>query len=197
MDAVGIAAWGGLRRRWRRLVFLVLLVAVVGAAALSTAAGARRASSALERFQASSRSADVELAADPTPQQLDQLARAPGVAAVAALTAFGLIIPDHAQFQSIGVPIDAAFGTTVDRDRIVAGRPPDPSAVDEITLGEGLATELGLHVGDHLAVQSFTPAQITAVLGGAGDVGAPSGPRIDLRVTAIVRRPLDLGDRGT
>ena len=121
---------------------------------------------------------------------------APGVAAVTALTAFGLIIPDHAQFQQIGAPIDAAFGTTVDRDRIVAGRPPDPSVVDEMTLGEGLAAELGLHVGDRLAVESFTPAQIAAVLAGAGDVGEPAGPRVDLRVVAIVRRPLDLGDRG-
>ncbi len=174
----------------------MLLVGAVGAAALATGAGARRASTALDRFKSSSRSADIELAAEATPQQLARLAPAPGVAAVAALSAFGLIIPGHAQFQSIGVPIDAAFGTTVDRDRIVAGRPPDPSSVDEVTLGEGLATELGLAVGDQLTVESFTPAQITAVLGGAGDVGEPSGPRVDLRVAAIVRRPLDLGDRG-
>ncbi|MDQ1632210.1 MAG: putative transport system permease protein, partial [Frankiaceae bacterium] len=196
VSAVGIAAWCGLRRRWRQVVLLILLVGVVGAAALATGAGGRRASTALARFKSSSRSADIELAAEATPEQLDELARVPGVAAVAALGAFGLTIPDHAQFQSIGVPMDAAFGTTVDRDRIVAGRPPDPSSVDEITLGEGLATELGLAVGGHLTVESFTPAQVAAILGGAGDVGEPSGPRVDLRVAAIVRRPLDLGDRG-
>ena len=196
VGAVGIAAWGGLRRRRRRVVFLVVVVGVVGAALLGTGAGARRASTALARFKSSSRSADIELAAEATPEQLDELARVRGVAAVAALSAFGLVIPDHAQFQSIGAPIDAAFGTTVDRDRVVAGRPPDPDSVDEVTVGEGLASELALGVGDQLTVQSFTPAQITAVLGGAGDVGEPSGPRVDLRVAAIVRRPLDLGDRG-
>ncbi len=196
VGGVGIAAWCGLRRRWRQVVLLILLVGVVGAGALATGAGGRRASTALARFKSSSRSADIELAAEATPEQLDELAQVPGVDAVAALSAFGLIIPDHAQFQSIGVPIDAAFGTTVDRDRIVAGRPPDPSSVNEITLGEGLATELGLAVGGHLTVESFTPAQIAAILGGTGDVGEPSGPRVDLRVAAIVRRPLDLGDRG-
>src|SRR5689334_3282953 len=136
-----VAGWD-LRRRMLRVGFAVLLVSVVGACTLATIAGARRASSALERFKVSSRSADVELAATATREQLRQLSRLPGVAAVGTLRAFGLIIPSAPDFQGIGVPDDRRFGTAVDRDRVVSGRRADPAAVDEVTVGEGLATRL-------------------------------------------------------
>ena len=102
-------------------MFLVVLVAVVGACVLADRGGARRASTALTRFKESSRSADVEIASEATPRQVAQLRRLPGVAAVGALQAFGLVVPRAPDFQSIGAPADRAFGTTVDRDRLIAG----------------------------------------------------------------------------
>jgi ABC-type lipoprotein release transport system permease subunit len=194
--AVAFVAGWDLRRRARRFVFLVLLVALVGAAVLATVAGARRSGTALERFKASSRSADVELAAQTTPAQIDRLRQLAGVAAVATLPAYGLVIPQDPQFQSIGATVDDQFGHTVDRDRLVAGRRPDPRAVDEVTVGEGLANRLDLGVGDRLRVDSFTPGQIAATLSGVSDVGTPAGPHPELRVVGIVRRPLDLGEEG-
>lgn len=59
MGAVGIVAGHMLRRRVRSVVMLTLLVGVVGAVVLATAAGARRTGSALDRFNASSRMADA------------------------------------------------------------------------------------------------------------------------------------------
>jgi hypothetical protein len=118
------------------------------------------------------------------------------VAAVAALPAYGIVIPEDPQFQSLGAAVDDQFGRTVDRDRLVAGRRPDPGAVDEVTIGEGLANRLRLRVGDRLPVDSFTPAQMVATLSGVNDVGAPAGPHPDLRIVGIVRRPLDLGEQG-
>ena len=177
-------------------MFLALLVALVGAVVLATAAGARRADTTLVRFKTSSRSADVELAAETTPGQIDRLRHLSGVAAVAALPAYGLVIPQDPAFQSIGATVDDQFGRTVDRDRLVAGRRADPAAVDEVTIGEGLANRLDLEVGDRLRVASYTPKQIAATLSGVNDVGAPSGLRPRLRVVGIVRRPLDLGEQG-
>ena len=76
-----------LRRRWRSVVMLDVLVGVVGAVVLSTAAGARRSDTALARFNAWSRSSDVQLAVagltPPPPAQVRALGRVHGVVAVA------------------------------------------------------------------------------------------------------------------
>ena len=195
MSTVRVVASRDLGRRWRRVLVVIVLVGVVGAFTLAMAAGARRTSSSLDRFKEDSRSADVELAASPTAEQLEELSHAPGVAAMSALIAYGLIIPDAPYFQSIGAPTDDRFGDVIDRDRLVAGRSPDPAAPDEVTIGEGLAASLGLAVGDHLDVESYSPAQIQDILSGVPDAGPPAGPRIRLRLVGIVRRPLDLGEQ--
>ncbi len=171
-----VAGWD-LRRRGRRVVFLVVLVGVVGACVLATVAGARRSSTALTRFKASSRSADLELAAASTARQVARLRRLPGVAAVAALPAYGLVISSAPEFQSIGAATDREFGRGVDRDRLIAGRRPDPGAVREITIGEGLANRLHVTVGSFITAESFTPEQIAAILSGVSDVGPPRAPR--------------------
>ena len=189
-----VAGWD-LRRRGRRVVFLVVLVGVVGACVLATVAGARRSSTALTRFKASSRSADLELAAAPTARQVARLRRLPGVAAVAALPAYGLVISSAPEFQSIGAATDREFGRGVDRDRLIAGRRPDPGAVREITIGEGLANRLHVTVGSFITAESFTPEQIAATLSGVSDVGPHAGPTVKLRVVGIARRPLDLGEQ--
>ena len=62
-------------------------------------------------------------------------------------------------------------------------------------VGEGLAARLRLAVGEHLDVESYSPAQIHDILSGVPDAGPPAGPRIRLRVVGIVRRPLDLGEQ--
>ena len=79
---------------------------------------------------------------------------------------------------------------------VVAGRVADPNAVDEVTIGEALAAQLHLGVGDHLDGESYTPKQVATFLSGGSNGQAPDGPRFRLRIVGIVRRPLDLGDRG-
>src|SRR5438552_3735771 len=128
------------RRRWRRVVVLALVVGVVGAVVLSAAAGARRSETALARFNASSRSADVQIlvgdSVSPTPSQLRALARVRGVASFAALDVFGIIIPRAPNLADVAAATDTKFGTEVDGARVVAGREADPSTVDEITINE-------------------------------------------------------------
>ena len=90
MGAVRMLAGFEIRRRWRRVVVLTLLVGVVGAVVLSTVAGARRSESALARFNASSRSANLELTVgDPTASQLRAFAGVKGVDSFARLNTSG------------------------------------------------------------------------------------------------------------
>jgi hypothetical protein len=196
LGAVRMVAGCDIRRRWRGITVLVLLVGVVGAAVLATVAGSRRSESALGRFNAYSRSGDLELTVgNPTPLQLRTFAGVTGVRAFAPLRAGAMVVPRAPQLQAIASAVDNRFGTVVDRARVVAGRAAAPSAADEITIGEALAATLHIGIGGHLDAQSYTPQQVATFEKGL-DAGPAAGPRPQLRVVGIVRRPLDLGDRG-
>jgi ABC-type antimicrobial peptide transport system permease subunit len=197
VSAVRMLAGFEIRRRWRRVVVLTLLVGVVGAVVLSSVAGARRSESALARFNASSRAANLELTVgDATAAQLRAFGGVEGVESFAPLNTGGITFPAAPQLQAIAAALDTRFGTVVDRARIVAGRGADPNAVDEVTIGEALAAQLHLGVGDHLDGESYTPEQVASFRTGGFTAQSPEGPRIRLRIVGIVRRPLDLGDRG-
>ena len=196
MGAVRLVVGCDLRRRWRRVVLLAMLIGLVGGTSMSVAAGARRTGTALTRFRRSSGAADLEIdGGAPTVGQRRALERIPQVAAIGSLDAYGLVLPIAPDFEAIGSPAGPAFGRTVDRDRIVAGREPTPAAVDEVTVGEGFARQHHVDVGDRLAAMSLTPGQVAQLLRG-DKPGLFAGPRLQLRVVGIVRRAADLGDEG-
>lgn len=194
MGAVDMLRRAEMRRRWGAILGLMLLVGVVGAVVIAGVAGARRSASALERFEATSRKADVEInVGDVTPEQVDALRHARGVAAVAELRQLTMY-PEKGDVSLAGA-IDSRFGTVVDRPRVVRGRLADPSKPFEVELGEHLAVELGIEVGDRLPFVSQTPSQVAESIA-TGGFPEPQGPEVRLRVVGIVRRPLDLGLRG-
>jgi ABC-type antimicrobial peptide transport system permease subunit len=199
--AVRLLAWSELRRRWRSAVALALLVGVLGAIVLAAAAGARRSDSALARFRASSRSADVTFLTafqyTPTPAQLRAVRNVPDVAAVGAVRFFAAEGKGLPASDSIAAPIDSAEGNVIERARVVAGRAANPSNLGELDVDEPLAAQDHLRVGTHLALESLTPAQFKAAAASHGPLPAPAGPRVRLTIVGIVRRPLDLGDDAT
>jgi hypothetical protein len=186
------------RRRWRHLVLLTVLVGVVGAVVLATAAGARRSATALDRFDAQSRAANLELSVgSPTDAQLQEFRRAAGVEAMAVLRGGAFVVPSAPQLQAIATATDRAFGTVVDRARVIDGRRARPGAVDEVNIGEVLAAAAHVHVGDGLVMKSYSPATVDGLLDGSITGDPPlDGPTVRLHVVGIVRYPLDLGDRG-
>src|SRR5207248_7247800 len=174
-------------------------VGAVGAVRRSTSADTRRTESALARFNASSRAGDVELfVGDPSPSQLSAFAAVDGVDSLARLRGDALMFPGASNLQAVAAAVDTRFGTVVDRPRVVAGRAADPTAVDEVTIGEALAAQLHLKVQDHLDGASYTSQQVTGFLsGGFTGPPVPKGPHFQVRIVGIVRRPLHLGDRGS
>jgi hypothetical protein len=185
-----------LRHRWRSTVALVLLLGVVGALVLATAAGARRSETALDRFDAFSRRSDVEISVGrPDAEQLDRFRRKPGVGDVVVLRGYS-ILPRGAQDDelSIAAPVDDRMSRVVDRSRLVAGRRADPDDPLEITIGEGLAHQRHLSIGDHFDALTYDQDAIDRAFSG-GDPGDPTGPKLRFRIVGIDRRPLDLGVR--
>ncbi len=190
MGAIRMLASSDLRRRWGSALLLAVLVGLVGAVVLASVAGARRTSSSLDRFERESLAADLEVNAGfATPEQLRELAQTPNVVEVAALRQLAIFPEDRGGLPAAG-PVDDAFGNTVDRARVIEGR--QAHAVDELTIGEGLADELGVGVGDQLRFASFSPEQLATEPEGFD----PKGPNVTFRIVGIVRRPLDLGGRG-
>ena len=94
----------------------------------------------------------------------------------------------------MAAPVDGAMGNIVDRSRVISGRQVDPSAPDEITVGEGLAASMHLGLGSVLESNSYSPQQMRDGIAGK-QVGAPAGPHVRFHVVGVVRRPLDLGVR--
>ena len=197
MRAVAFVAWRDARRRWLGTIAAALLVGIVGAVVLSTVAGARRSDSALHRFNVYSRSADIELTlAPPSAAQMAAFARTPGIAALATLRVYA-VQPTNIPVQNlaIGAPINGTMDNAVDRPRLISGRLENPGVADQIDIGESLAHLAHLRIGDTLDLESWTPAQITRIFS-TGQFVKPAGPRPRLRIIGIVRRPLDLGERG-
>jgi ABC-type lipoprotein release transport system permease subunit len=183
-----------IHRRLRSTIALALLVGIIGAIVLATAAGARRSGSALDRFNAYSHSSTLEISVGlPTAHQLRAFRRTPGIEATAMVRAFAFNVEGH-QNLSIGAPLDDKIGNTVDRARLISGRRADPAAPEELTIGEALAAQLHAHVGTRLDAVSYTPKQVHDAFRG-GQPGAPAGPRLQFTVVGIDRRPLDLSDR--
>ena len=159
MGAVRMLARSELRRRWRSVVVLTLLVGISGAVVLALAAGARRTSSSLDRFEQVSRAANLELdVGDVTPTQIEEFAHTRGVAAVGRLRQLTLI-DTEVGFAASAAPTDSSFGRVVDRARVVAGRRADPRRIFDLNVGEGLAERLHLQLGDRVSFLTLSPAR--------------------------------------
>src|SRR5437764_3578694 len=185
-----------LRRRWRGTVVVMLLVGLVSAVTLAVLAGARRSSSSLRRFNDVSRSSNIQVQLGSyTPAQVASLRRTPGV------EGFGIVdllfvgtTASALQHQLIAASVDGALGTEVDRPRLVAGRLANPNTVDEIDIGEGLAAMTHLRIGDTFDVVSMSPQAFDRLT--HGGPFRLDGPKIDLHIVGLIRRPLDLASLG-
>jgi ABC-type lipoprotein release transport system permease subunit len=194
MDAEWSWARSEMRRRRRANLGLVALIALSGAVALTTAAGARRTESAFDRFIERSDTADVQVQYSTDEDIDDEVLTAfrehPDVAAAAPvhftvafsdLTGYDLLIlsgADPAQFRD------------VDRPRLLEGRRPDPEAAEEVLLTPFLRDILHARVGDTVTLGTFGVEQF----GDEAFDEAPSGPVLELQVVGIGTLPYDAAD---
>ena len=192
--AVRMLAGWEIRRHARSTVALTIMVGLVGAVVIATLAGARRSDTALDRFNAYSRTADVEFSISlSTASQRAALRRTPGVIAVARLRGYGVFLP-KAPNLTMAAQVDDVIGKTVDRPRVVEGRRANLAEPNEIAISESLASQLHLRLGSVVAPDTYTVKQKEIAFSG-GQPGPPAGPKVRFRVVGIVRLPYDLGDR--
>jgi hypothetical protein len=190
MAAVWLLVRCDLRRRWRSLLVVALLVGLVGAVALTAVAGARRTDSAyprlLDALDASHASVEV------SPEYFDEIAGLPQVEAVAPAS-FLFVTPVGLEREDIltMAAIDDRFNRVIDRPRLLEGRRPLADRPDEVLISENIADRLRLEAGDQLTLTSLTPEQLEGLIH-TEDPGDPAGPEIDVTVVGVGRTQEEL-----
>ncbi len=211
MGAVWARARSDLRRHVRSGIAMSVVIGMTSTVALAAAAGAHRTDTAYERFRAAFNSPDVTifsckggLAALASPIDFTELARFPEVEAahVAALW-FGEAIGSdgeplffgqtNADTNILGAPTD---GSPVVQSKILEGRLPDPTRVDEVAIGYAKKLDPQAAVGSTISLRLPKP-NLTgpALMSGNEDPEAILGPPIRVKVVGrvVVADGIELG----
>ena len=155
MATVWLALRADVRRRWRALVSLALLLGLAGGVVLIAAAGARRTDTAYPRLLSWANASEVEVT--PGEPRSGVLRRASPAAAgrgggdgesVHHRAAGTAAVPDT-QLEALPART-GAYGATVDRVKILEGRMFSPGAADEAVIDPQLASMEHLRPGDTL-----------------------------------------------
>ncbi|MGH8775178.1 MAG: hypothetical protein ACRDWI_08405, partial [Jiangellaceae bacterium] len=161
MDAV--AAWFrlDLRRRWRSLLVLALLIALAAGTVMTVAAGARRGASAMDRLQDQTLPATL-LVAPVTPGfDWAPVRELPEVEALAQVVYSGFEIDGAPAADSFMLPpADAEAMRAIERPIVLQGRLADPDRADEVVVTPAFTRTYGKTVGDSVALGLYTPGQV-------------------------------------
>jgi ABC-type lipoprotein release transport system permease subunit len=157
MTAVFYRVRAELRSRLRSSAVLALIVALGAGGAMTAAAGARRTDSSYRRFEQTHAAADVVVYPPfrPTFAQFSfsDIDRLPQV----RLSARNFFFPTVEPLPQLETG-SANFGTRIDRPKLLAGRMPAPTSLDEAAVVFTLAEKEHLRVGSRLTVHLSPPS---------------------------------------
>ena len=169
------------RRRWRSLVVLGVLIGLTVGFALSAWAGARRTDTALQRLRVQTNAAD----AIAFPSQVgvehpdwNRLRARPEVKSVAV---WDLLFGDYDGNQP-SLMFGSADGTylgKVDRPVVVKGRMFNPRSPDEVVVDQNAVNQVP-PIGSTFTYRFYAPSQVD-------ESGPPHGPSITMRVVGVVK----------
>ena len=194
-----------LKRGWRSLVGITVLVGLAGGLVLAGLAGASRTESAIDRMIDATDAADVSVNPDVgegSALDFDKVAALPMVAEISRVHGVSVIANagsvssvDELFFQGIVFASDGGLPFEFDRPIVLDGRMVDPAALDEIYLDRTYAATAGLKVGDVVQWTFAGPDDLRAlftiaeVQGEAAALALLNEPgfssRVDLTVVGI------------
>ena len=189
-----------LRRRWRSLLLLCLLVALSCGTVLAATAGARRGASALERLQADSSAATTVVFANTPNFDWDRVRALPQVTSLTTFLgryafyfdgiphSIGLAGHSVATILSGALaPVDDGLFRTIERPVVINGRLFNPARADEVVVTPGFVANAGKGVGDTLTITLPSIPELKAGLDGTGP--NLSGPRVAMHIVGVARSP--------
>jgi hypothetical protein len=175
------------RRRWRSLIVLALLVALATATVLAAAAGARRGQTAFDRLWAGTLPATVTVLANQPGFDWNKVRALPEVAVLSEFpvsdTPFVLTCCPQAAagFPSIGDEMTR----TIERPVLLAGHLFDPGRAGEIIVTPRFAVTYHKGVGDVVTIRLPSPKQVNEHWDAS--MGPPRGPAIQARIVGVGR----------
>ncbi|MCW2546003.1 MAG: hypothetical protein JWN96_463 [Mycobacterium sp.] len=169
-----------LRRRWRSLVVVALLVAVSVGTVMTALEGARRNASAIERLRSRTLPATAAVLANTPNFDWRAVRRLPEVAAFTTIgPTFALKgFPAEAVAEPALLPSTAR---TIERPVIASGRMFDADSSDEGVVPAEFASRFHIKVGDTVSLRLPTPKELMAAVL-AGSSGHFTGPQLRIRV---------------
>jgi hypothetical protein len=174
------------RRRWRSLLVLALLVALATATVLAAAAGARRGQSAFDRLWASTLPATVTVLANQPGFDWNKVRALPEVASLSEFpVTFGFSLDCCPDVSTGFPPIGPELTRTLERPVMEAGRLPHPGRADEIIASPQFLAANHKAIGDTVTLHLATPQQAND--GFDGSTGPPRGPGVKARIVGVGR----------
>ncbi|MBO3748767.1 FtsX-like permease family protein [Streptosporangiaceae bacterium NEAU-GS5] len=174
-----------LRRRWRSLLVLTLLLAFSTGTVLSAVAGARRGLSAVDRLLATTLPTTVVVLPNQPGFDWSKVRNLPEVEALTgfAVSGFGV---DGLPWGANAFPAaDDEVWRTIERPVVLEGRMPDMTKVDEVVVSSRFPGTYHKSVGDHVTLRLLAPDQLAA----QGDDVVPRGRAIDATIVGVIRSP--------
>jgi hypothetical protein len=150
------------RRRWRSLIVLALLVALATATVLAAAAGARRGQSAFGRLWAGTLPATVTVLPNQPGFDWAKIRALPEVSALSMFPVTWGFAVEGAPGASAGIQADSELTRTIERPVVLAGRLFSLSRVDEVVVTPKFVASYGQGVGDMLTLHLASPQQVDA-----------------------------------
>src|SRR6478736_4438562 len=174
------------RRRWRSLLVLALLVALATGTVLAAAAGARRGETAFGRLWDSTLPATVTVLPNQPGFDWEKVRALPEVAVLAEFPVNGTpFVLTCCPETSVGfAPIGDEYGRTIERPDLLAGRLFDPRRADEILVTPQFAAAYHKGVGDLVTMRLASPEQVNEHWDGTT---RPGGPVIQARIVGVGR----------
>ena len=177
------------RRRWRSLVVLALLVAVSATVVMTSLAAARRGASTLTRLSDRTAPATVGVLANKPGFDWTKVQALPEVVALSKFVVDYNWSIDGVDGNSLGFPpADDGLTRTLEQPVVFRGRLFDPARADEAIVTRKFARHFHKDVGDTLTMRLPSPKQLDDSFTGQTDPHL-AGPVITLHIVGVVLSP--------
>lgn len=190
MNAVLVLIGRDLRRSWRPLLGIALVVFVGATSVMVALAGSGRADTSFERFRTAAVDGHAFVGVEDAPERIDEVAELPTVEVFAPFGYVPIVpagAPQEASIEGGGfASIDGRWLYDVGRPRVLMGRMPDPDESAQMVVNEVFVDMFDVAVGDVVPMEAAT----AAAMAGMGDHRAVT--TVDLEVAAVVRTMMDI-----
>jgi ABC-type lipoprotein release transport system permease subunit len=173
------------RRHWRSLTVLALLIAIASGTVLAALAGARRGASVQERLNARTLPATSAILANTPGFDWGPIRALPEVEAMSNFVVDYTMSTEGIPAEAVGFPYtDDELMHTFEKPVIFKGRMYDSTRADEAVVTRRFVAHYHKGIGDTVVLILATPQEIVAQQG-SGPNGAYTGPRVTVRIVGV------------